>query len=149
MTKSDLLFVASQSGSAINPYYDGNENRPRLFLSNSETLDRRRLGSALWSATVCRQGLQTKPASLSATPGRVRRGGSLCTFPSRKLRRARAPCARAQRGLTIAVPRRYCDSARLRSDAFFVGYVSRHSAGSHRHQRSAVHQSLRWPSLWL
>ena len=58
--------------------------------------------------------MQTKPASLSATPGVsayvracVRRAGSLCTFPlappSRKLRRARVPCARARRGLNQAL----------------------------------------------
>ncbi len=58
------------------------------------------------AATGCRQGPQNKPASLSATPGRVRRGGSLCTFPlapfpSGNCAARRAPCARARRGLTI------------------------------------------------
>ena len=52
--------------------------------------------------------------------------------------RARPLCACPTRPQSspIAVPRRYCNSARLRSDAFFVRNVARHGAGSHRLMRS-------------
>ena len=102
-------------------------------------------GVSLWSSTGCRQGLQTEPASLSATPGTSASRGIplhlfLGTSQPEIAARARALCACPTRPQSspIAVPRRYWNSARLRSDAFFVRNIARHGAGSHRHQRSAV-----------
>ena len=104
-------------------------------------------GVSLWSSTGCRQGLQTEPASLSATPGtsasrgiplHLSLGISQPEIAARARPRARPLCACPTRPQSspIAVPRRYWNSARLRSDAFFVRNVARHGAGSHPLMRS-------------
>jgi hypothetical protein len=97
-------------------------------------------GVSLWSATGCRQGLQTEPASLSATPGTsASRGISLhlsLGTSQPEIARPLCACPTRPQSRPIAVPRRYWNSARLRSDAFFVRNVARHGAGSHPLMRS-------------
>ena len=94
------------------------------------------------AAKVCKPSRRAS----APLPGACVAGDPSAPFPAgncvEKLRRARLPPVRtpdeASQSSPVAVPRRYCDSARLRSDAFFVRNVARHGAGSHRHQRSAV-----------